>query len=252
MPATRETTPPGALIARYDKKNQLNPLQDLAMTDPLWRPEKTRAAQTTLGAFSLWMASRAAKSFTGYEELHRHSVEHAAEFWSALWDFASVLGEKGAAPYLVDGDKLPGARFFPGARLNFAENLLKHANRGGDALVFWGEDKVQRRMSWRALREEVARLAQALCEAGVGVGDRVGAILPNMPESIVALLATASIGAVWSSCSPDFGAQGVLDRFGQIEPKVLFACDGYYYNGKAIDMADKLAAITAKLASLRR
>ncbi|HSR79628.1 MAG TPA: AMP-binding protein, partial [Hyphomicrobiaceae bacterium] len=221
------------------------------MTDPLWRPEKTRAAQTTLAAFSVWMASRASKSFTDYEELHGYSVANPAEFWSAVWDYAAVLGDKGQPPYLVDGDKMPGAQFFPGARLNFAENLLRWRERAGDALVFWGEDKVKRRMSWRALGEEVARAAQALRAAGVGVGDRVAGILPNMPESIVSVLATASIGAVWSSCSPDFGAQGVLDRFGQIEPKVLIACDGYYYNGKAIDVADKLAMIAAKLPSLR-
>jgi acetoacetyl-CoA synthetase len=220
------------------------------MRDPLWRPEKTRAAQTTLGAFSVWMASRAGKPFSDYDELHRYSTQNPAEFWSALWDFAGVLGDKGAPPYLVDADKLPGARFFPGARLNFAENLLKYREEAGDALVFWGENKVKRRMSWRELRHEVSRAAQALREAGVTAGDRVAAILPNVPESIVGVLAAASIGAVWSSCSPDFGVQGVLDRFGQIEPKVLIACDGYYYNGKAIDIADKLAQIVAKLPSL--
>jgi acetoacetyl-CoA synthetase len=220
------------------------------MNDMLWRPEESRAAQTTLGVFSVWMASRAAKSFADYDDLHRYSTERPAEFWSALWDFAGVKGEKGAAPHLVDGDKMPGARFFPEARLNFAENLLGK-DGDGTALVFWGEDKVKRRMSWRELREEVARAAEALREAGVGAGDRVGGILPNMPESIVSVLATASIGAVWSSCSPDFGAQGVLDRFGQIEPKVLVACDGYYYNGKALDISDKLCAIAAKLPSLR-
>jgi acetoacetyl-CoA synthetase len=134
--------------------------------------------------------------------------------------------------------------------LNFAENLLC-TNGKGSALVFWGEDKVKRRMTWDELREEVAGASEALREAGVGPGDRVGAILPNMPESIVSVLATAAIGAVWSSCSPDFGAQGVLDRFGQIEPTVLIACDGYYYNGKAIDLADKLAEIVAKLPSVK-
>ncbi|HZT48724.1 MAG TPA: acetoacetate--CoA ligase [Hyphomicrobiaceae bacterium] len=220
------------------------------MNDMLWRPEETRAAQSTLAAFSVWMASRAGKSFADYDDLHRYSIQEPAEFWSALWDFAGVKGEKGAAPYLVDGDKMPGARFFPQARLNFAENLLGKDGDGA-ALVFWGEDKVKRRMSWRELREEVARAAALLREAGVGAGDRVGGILPNMPESIVSVLAAASIGAVWSSCSPDFGVQGVLDRFGQIEPKVLIACDGYYYNGKALDISDKLAAIAAKLPSLR-
>jgi acetoacetyl-CoA synthetase len=220
------------------------------MKDLLWTPEESRAAQTTLAAFSALMASRASKSFACYDDLHRYSTESPAEFWSTLWDFAGVVGDKGAPPYLVDGDKMPSARFFPGARLNFAENLLRK-DGDGPALVFWGEDKVKRRMSWRELREEVARAAQALREAGVAAGDRVGAILPNMPESIVGVLAAASIGAVWSSCSPDFGVQGVLDRFGQIEPKVLIACDGYYYAGKTIDISDKLAAIVAKLPSLR-
>jgi acetoacetyl-CoA synthetase len=239
------------LIARYDKKNQLNPSQDKTMSDPLWRPEKSRAAQTTLAAFSVWMASRAGKPFADYEDLHRYSTQSSAEFWSGLWDFAGVVGDKGGPPYLVDAGKMPGARFFPSARLNFAENLLKHGDDDGDALVFWGEDKVKRRLSWRELREEVSRAARALLDAGVTVGDRVAAVMPNMPESIVGMLATASIGAVWSSCSPDFGIQGVLDRFGQIEPKVLIACDGYYYAGKTIDIADKLAAITAQLPSLR-
>jgi len=219
------------------------------MKDLLWTPEKSRTAQTTLGAFSVWMASRASKSFADYADLHRYSTDSPAEFWSALWDYTGVVGDKGPPPYLVDGDRMPGARFFPAAHLNFAENLLR---KDGDspALVFWGEDKVKRRMSWRELREEVSRAAQALREAGVAAGDRVGAVMPNMPESIVGVLATASIGAVWSSCSPDFGAQGVLDRFGQIEPKVLIACDGYYYNGKALDIADKLCAIAAKLPSV--
>jgi acetoacetyl-CoA synthetase len=125
------------------------------------------------------------------------------------------LGDKGNPPYLADESKMPGARFFPQARLNFAENLLRK-DGAATALAFWGEDKVKRRVSWAELRAEVARAADALREAGVGEGDRVAAILPNMPEAIVSVLAAASIGAVWSSCSPDFGAQGVLDRFGQI------------------------------------
>jgi acetoacetyl-CoA synthetase len=216
------------------------------MSQPLWKPEKARADQTTLASFSTWMSSRTGKPLSSYEELHRHSVADPGEFWSALWDFAGVVGEKGSPPFLVDESRMPGARFFPDARLNFAENLLRK-DGAGTALVFWGEDKVKRRMSWSELNAEVARMAAALREAGVGAGDRVGAILPNMPEAIVGVLAAASIGAVWSSCSPDFGAQGVLDRLSQIEPKVLIACDGYYYGGKTIDIADKLAQIVAKL-----
>lgn len=220
------------------------------MSNPLWRPEKTRAAQTTLDVFSTWMASRAGKSFDDYDELHRYSVSDPAGFWSSFWDFAQVIGDKGEPPYLVDADKMPGARFFPEAKLNFAENLLRQKG-AGPALIFHGEDKVARKMTHDELRGEVARASAALREFGVEAGDRVAAIMPNMPESIAATLSAASIGAVWSSCSPDFGVQGVLDRFGQIEPKVLVACDGYYYAGKRIDISDKLAAIVAKLPTLR-
>src|SRR6186997_3610683 len=183
------------------------------MTNPLWRPEKTRAAQTTLGVFSTWMASRAGKSFENYDELHRYSISDPAAFWSSYWDFAEVIGDKGKPPYLVDADKMPGARFFPDAKLNFAENLLRQTG-SAPALIFRGEDKVARQMSHDELRGEVARASAALREFSVQAGDRVAAIMPNMPESIAAMLAAASIGAVWSSCSPDFGVQGVLDRFG--------------------------------------
>ena len=132
---------------------------------------------------------------------------------------------------------MPGAHWFPNARLNYAENLLRHrAARGdADALVFWGEDAVKRRLSWRELHEQVSRFAQALQAQGVGHGDRVAGYLPNMPETMIAMLGTTSLGGVWSSASPDFGVQGVIDRFGQIEPKVLIAADGYFYNGKTQD-----------------
>ncbi len=219
------------------------------MPTPLWTPSEARISQTRLTAFSSWLSSRTGKPLTSYEKLHRWSVENTADFWSALWDFTEISGEKGTPPFLTDAGKMPGAQFFPAARLNFAENLLKRTG-GETALVFWGEDKVKRRLTWDELRLEVARAAKALREAGVTAGDRVAGMLPNLPEAIVGALATASIGAVWSSCSPDFGAQGVLDRFGQIEPKVLFTCDGYYYNGKAIDVSDKVAEIAAKLPSV--
>jgi acetoacetyl-CoA synthetase len=220
------------------------------MIQPLWTPAKARVCQSTLCVFTQWMASAAGQSFANFDDLHRYSVDQSAEFWSRLWDFAHVIGEKGEPPYLVDAERMPDARFFPDAQLNFAENLL--AKRGASpAVVFWGEDKVKRRLTWDELREEVARAGQALREAGVTASDRVAAILPNMPEGIVSLLAAAALGAVWSSCSPDFGVEGVLDRFGQIEPKVLIACDGYYYNGKSVDIADKLAAIASRLPTVR-
>ena len=151
-----------------------------------------------------------------------------------MWDFAGVVGDKGASPYLVDPKKMPGAKWFPRARVNFAENLLRRRD-DDTAIVFWGENKVRRRISFRELYEQVSCTAQALRGMGVVAGDRVAGFMPNMPETVIAMLATASIGAIWSSCSPDFGVQGVLDRFGQIEPKVLFCVDGYFYTGKTHD-----------------
>ncbi|RPI37572.1 MAG: acetoacetate--CoA ligase, partial [Hyphomicrobiaceae bacterium] len=180
------------------------------MIQPLWTPEKARVTQSTLGLFTQWMASAAGQSFADFDDLHRYSVDQSAEFWSRLWDFTHVIGEKGEPPYLIDAERMPDARFFPGAQLNFAENLL--AKRGASpAVVFWGEDKVKRRLTWDELREEVARAGQALREVGVTASDRVAAILPNMPEGIVSVLAAAALGAVCSSCSPDFGVEGVLD-----------------------------------------
>ena len=157
---------------------------------------------------------------------------------------------------IVDKDKMPGARFYPDVRLNFAENLLRNApdlaGASGDAIVFWGEDKVKRRLSHADLYETVSRLQQALRAAGVGEGDRVAGFLPNLPETVMAMLAATSLGAIWSSCSPDFGVQGVLDRFGQIEPKVLFVPDGYYYNGKALDSLARVAEFSKELPSVER
>ena len=174
----------------------------------------------------------------------------APGFWNLVWDFCEIRGEKGGR-VLADGDRMPGASFFPDARLNFAQNLLRR-HGGGDALVFRGEDKVERRMSWDELHALVSKLQQLFLSCGVGTGDRVAAMMPNMPETIAAMLAAASIGAVWSSCSPDFGEQGVLDRFGQIEPVLFIAPDGYWYNGKPIDVAAKVAAVAAKLPTLRK
>jgi acetoacetyl-CoA synthetase len=219
------------------------------MIQPLWTPAKARAAQSRLCSFSQWLAAAEGRSLNDYDDLHRYSVEAPADFWSRLWDFTGVIGDKGKPPYLIDAGSLPAARFFPDARLNFSENVLRR--RGGEpAIIFWGEDKVKRRLSWDELNAEVARAAQALEQLGVTAMDRVAGILPNMPEGVIGALATASLGAVWSSCSPDFGVEGVLDRFGQIEPKVLIACDGYHYNGKAIAIADKLAAIVHRLPTL--
>ena len=184
-------------------------------------------------AFMRLVHSRHCANVGDYAALHQWSVDHLGDFWSTLWDYAGIVAEARGETVIADAGRMPGARFFPDARLNFAQNLLRRRD-AGEAIVFRGETKVTRRLSHAELYDAVSRVAQALTAAGVVKGDRVGAWLPNMPETIIAMLAAASIGAIWTSCSPDFGAQGVIDRFGQTGPKVLFACDGYFGNGKAI------------------
>ncbi|HUH94034.1 MAG TPA: acetoacetate--CoA ligase [Casimicrobiaceae bacterium] len=219
---------------------------------PLWQPSARRIAGANLTAFADRIAARHGVALPDYSALYRWSLEQPEAFWRAIWSDA-VVGEAGART-LIDADRMPGARFFPDARLNYAENLLAgRAQRGAeDALVFWGEDKVKRRLSNADLVAAVSSVAQALRAEGVGQGDRVAGYLPNMPETIIAMLATASLGAIWSSASPDFGVQGVLDRFGQIEPKVLFTVDGYWYNGKPQPILERVGAIAAKLPTLAR
>ncbi len=214
---------------------------------PLWRPSAARVAESQVMAFIAEANARHGLDLKDYRALHDWSVAQRAEFWDLVWDFCGVIGDKGARR-LIDGDKMPGAQFFPDAKLNFAENLLGKSS-SGDALIFRGEDKVSYRLSWDELKAMVSRLQQALRAAGVGEGDRVAAMLPNVPEAIALMLAVTSIGAIFSSCSPDFGERGVLDRFGQIEPKVFVAVDGYWYNGKEIAIADKLTAIAKQLPS---
>jgi len=217
---------------------------------PLWRPDSAWSATTRLAAFTALARTVSGTPLASYAELHAWSIAAPERFWSAVWQFGGVVGERGER-ILIDPERMPGARWFPDARLNFAENLLRDS-ANPEALVFWGEDKVKRSLSRVELRRQVAQFAAALRAAGVGVGDRVAAYLPNLPETIITMLATASIGATFTSASPDFGVQGVLDRFGQVEPKVLVTCDGYWYNGKAIDIRDKLAELVPQLPSVRQ
>ncbi|MBE7460088.1 MAG: acetoacetate--CoA ligase [Zoogloeaceae bacterium] len=224
---------------------------DMSDKIPFWKPSRQRIAAAKLTAFMRSATRRWGTEFADYEALHRWSVTQPEQFWATLWDFAGVVADKRGARALIDANRMPGAKWFPDARLNFAENLLR-SHDSGDALVFWGEDKVKGRASHAELYRAVAQTAAALRAMGVHKGDRVAAYLPNLPATVVAMLATASIGAIFSSASPDFGVQGVLDRFGQIGPKVLFACDGYWYNGKAIDCLGKVAEIAAKMPTLER
>ncbi len=212
---------------------------------PLWTPSEEAVADAVVTAFARFCGERSGQDVNDFDSLHAWSVADRPAFWSAVWDFCGVVGEKGDT-VMENGDAMPGARFFPQARLNFAENLLKKTG-GDDAMLFRGEDKVATRMSWDELHALVSKLQQAMRELGVESGDRVAAMMPNMAETIACMLAAASIGAIWSSCSPDFGDKGVLDRFGQIEPKLFIACDGYWYNGKLQDVSDKLVTVEAEL-----
>jgi acetoacetyl-CoA synthetase len=209
---------------------------------PLWRPDPATVGATRMAMFMQ------ATGHGRYGDLWQWSVDRPEAFWPTLWNFCGAVGERGEA-VLENGERMPGATWFPQARLNYAENLLKNRD-DSEALVFWGEDKVRRRMSRAELYAEVARFQSFLVGAGVGVGDRVAGYLPNLPETLVAMLAATSLGAIWSSASPDFGVQGVLDRFGQIEPKVLVCVDGYWYNGKAVGCLEKNAEVVAQMPSL--
>lgn len=211
---------------------------------PLWIPDAVDASRCALESFRNDFATQLGTDLPTYADLHHASLYHREDFWSLIWDRSGIIGEKGK--HVLIDDTMPGARFFPDAKLNYAENLLV----GDDdriALIFRAENQVHKQMTLGELRNFVSQSQQWLIAQGVKPGDRVAAMLPNMPEAIGLMLATASIGAIWSSCSPDFGPRGVLDRFGQIEPKIFIACDGYFYNGKWISLREKLAAIVPEL-----
>src|SRR4051794_26167363 len=210
------------------------------MDQPLWVPSDARIARANLTRFG---------GGRPYPDLYAQSIGAPLEFWRAVWAFAGVRGDMGAR-VAIDLDRMPGARFFPDATLNFAENCLWQQE--GDAIVSRTEAGPLRVVSWRELRSEVAACAAAFRAAGIAPGDRIAAYLPNVPEAIVAVLACAAVGAVWSSCSPDFGVQGVLDRFGQIAPRILIAADTYGYGGKTFDLRSRVAAIAAALPSVER
>ena len=217
----------------------------------LWRPSAARVADANLTRFIKCLNARRGTALAGYDELYAWSLAQPAQFWSELAHFADVKGEFSAGPVIENPGHMPGTRFFPNARLNFAENLLRFDDEQ-PALVFRNERGTRRVLSYRELRQEVARVAAGLAELGVRPGDRVAGFMPNLPETTIAMLATASLGAVWSSCSPDFGVHGVLDRFGQIAPKVLFTADGYFYAGKKLDSLGPMAQVLGAIGSIER
>jgi acetoacetyl-CoA synthetase len=218
---------------------------------PLWRPPAARLTQSQMTRFRHSVNARWGVALADYAALHEWSTAQPEQFWVSVWEYGEILAAQRGDRVLIDGHRLPGAKWFVDARLNFAQNLLRRRD-GADALVFWGEDTVKRRLSHAELYRAVAGFAAALRAEGVRPGDRVAAFMPNVPETVIAMLAATSIGAIFSSASPDFGVQGVLDRFGQIEPKILVTVDGYYYKGKTIDCLDKIRAIAERLPSARR
>jgi acetoacetyl-CoA synthetase len=215
----------------------------------LWRPSPTRVADANLTRFMGCVNARRGTQLREFGELYAWSLAEPEHFWSELARFADVRAQWGAGPVIGDAARMPGARFFPGARLNFAANLLRFDD-DQPALVFRNERGTRRTLSYRELATQVARVADGLRSAGVGAADRVAGFLPNLPEAAIAMLATTSVGATWSSCSPDFGVRGVLDRFGQIQPKVLFTADGYFYAGKQLDSLQPMSEVLATLAAV--
>jgi acetoacetyl-CoA synthetase len=217
----------------------------------LWEPSQEAIERAQITEFARWIVRRLKLELNTYPDFYRWTVDNPEEFWSSVWEWCGVIASRKGSTVLVDGDKMPGAKWFPEARLNYAENLLRRGDRG-DALVFWDETGFRRRVSYADLYSDVSRAAQALRSLGLRAGDRAAAFIPNMPETVVFALAAISQGIVWSSCSPDFGTDGVLERFGQIEPKVLFCADGYLYNGQRHDSLERVRAIAAQLPSVRK
>ena len=218
---------------------------------PLWTPSAQTVADSNLTAFARHVESAGDVMLPDYWALLDWSRANQESFFQSVWDFGGIVAETRGKRALIDADKMPGAQWFPDARLNFAENLLRRCD-DGPALIFQGERGDRRMLSFAELYDQVSQLALALRADGVVAGDRVVGFMPNLPETVVAMLAATSLGATWSSCSPDFGIKGVMDRFGQIEPTVLFTADGYFYAGKQHNSLVRIGEIARQLPSLRR
>ena len=217
----------------------------------LWEPSENIKQQSNLTKYMQWLESEKGLHFDDPEKLWEWSVNSLEDFWASIWEYFHITSSKPYKAILAER-KMPGAKWFSGAELNYAEHIFRNATASRPALVFQSEKKPLTEISWEELRQKVSTVAQALRAMGVQRGDRVVSYLPNMPEATIAFLAAASLGAIWSSCSPDFGTKSVIDRFQQIEPKVLFAVDGYFYNGKAIDRRTTITEIQQSLPTLQK
>ncbi len=223
----------------------------MAIPPILWQPSERAIEEAQITQFARQIVRKRRLELNSYPEFYRWTVDNPEEFWSDVWDFCGVIASRRGSSVLVDGDKMPGAHWFPEARLNFAENLMRRGDRG-DAFVLWDERGFRRRVSFAELYSDVSRAVQALLALGLRAGDRAAAFIPNIPEAGMLALAALSQGIVWSSCSPDFGVDGVVERFGQIEPKVLFCTDGYRYNGQEHDTLERVREIVERLPTLRK
>ncbi|HEU5397819.1 MAG TPA: AMP-binding protein, partial [Gammaproteobacteria bacterium] len=221
------------------------------MSKPLWVPDPNRIAQANISRFLDYVRRECDPHVASQQALYRWSVEYPEKFWPQVWAFCGIKASQPWDEVLVDGDRMPGARWFLGSRLNFAENLLRYRD-DRPALVFRSERDERVAFTYKELYRQVAGLADALRKSGIVEGDRVAGFMPNRPEAVIGMLAATSLGAVWSSCSPDFGINGVLDRFGQIAPKVLITADAYHYAGKDIDCLERIRGVLEKLPSVER
>jgi acetoacetyl-CoA synthetase len=217
----------------------------------LWQPDARAVEEAQVTQFARQVIRKRKLDLNSYPDFYRWTAGNPEEFWTDVWDFCGVIASKRGSTVLVDGDKMPGAKWFPEARLNFAENLMRRGDRG-DAFVLWDETGFKRRVSYSDLTSDVSRAEQALRALGLRAGDRAAAFIPNLPETGMLALAALSQGMVWASCSPDFGVDGVIDRFGQIEPKVLFCADGYRYNGEEHSSLERVREIAERLPTLRK
>ena len=217
---------------------------------PLWKPDPQKLKKTHMHRFLKIIEAKYHLKKDDYKSLHEWSVKNPARFWEEVWKYCDIKASHPATQVMGE-PKMPGTIWFQGSRLNFSENLLRFRDNK-IALIYQGEEGESFQITYAELYKKVAKCAKALKNEGVKTGDRIASILPNCAETVIAMLATTSLGAIWSSCSPDFGFQGILDRFGQIEPKILFAPQGYSYNGKFFDISDKIKAVQKSLPSLKR
>ncbi len=222
------------------------------MRELLWTPSEKVQKASNIYAFMEMVNREKGRNYRNYRELYRFSVDEPEAFWDILFRYLDIVHSVGYERTVDDIHKFPGAKWFPGCKLNYAENLLRHEGNDEPCLIFRGEDKVRRVLTWKDVKEQTFRLATALRELGVGAGDAVSAYLPNLPETIIAMLATAAVGGVWCSCATDIGPGAAFDRLGQVSPKVLFTTDGYYYKGKEFDTLPNAAQVAARVEGLKK